>query len=69
MPEIAAHCSARERVATEAEREVVNLHKTEYLARRVGETAAGFITDQASEIQAGERSSSLIGVKGSIWMP
>ena len=30
--------------ATEAEREVVNLHKTEYLARRVGETAAGFIT-------------------------
>jgi ribonuclease R len=44
LPEIAAHCSARERVATEAEREVVNLHKTEYLARRVGETAAGFIT-------------------------
>jgi len=44
LPEIAAHCSARERTATEAEREVVNLHKTEYLARRVGETAAGFIT-------------------------
>jgi ribonuclease R len=44
LPEVAAHCSARERVATEAEREVVNLHKTEYLARRVGETAAGFIT-------------------------
>jgi len=44
LPEIAAHCSARERTATEAEREVINLHKTEYLARRVGETAAGFIT-------------------------
>ncbi len=44
LPEIAAHCSARERTATEAEREVVNLHKTEYLARRVGESAAGFIT-------------------------
>jgi ribonuclease R len=44
LPLIAAHCSARERIATEAEREVVNLHKTEYLARRVGETAAGFIT-------------------------
>ncbi len=44
LPEIAAHCSARERTATEAEREVVNLYKTEYLARRVGETAGGFIT-------------------------
>ena len=44
LPQTAAHCSARERTATEAEREVVNLHKTEYLARRVGETAAGFIT-------------------------
>jgi hypothetical protein len=44
LREIAAHCSARERTATEAEREVVSLHKTEYLARRVGETAAGFIT-------------------------
>jgi len=44
LPEVAAHCSARERTATEAEREVVNLHKTEYLARRIGETAAGFIT-------------------------
>jgi ribonuclease R len=44
LPAIAAHSSARERTATEAEREVVSLHKTEYLARRVGEAAAGFIT-------------------------
>jgi ribonuclease R len=44
LPQIAAHASARERTATEAEREVVSLHKTEYLAHRVGETAAGFIT-------------------------
>jgi ribonuclease R len=44
LPEVAAHSSARERAATEAEREVVALRKAEYLAGRVGETAAGFIT-------------------------
>jgi ribonuclease R len=44
LPEIAAHASARERTATEAEREVVALRKAEYLAGRIGETAAGFIT-------------------------
>ncbi|HEY6000337.1 MAG TPA: ribonuclease R, partial [bacterium] len=44
LPEIAAHASARERVATEAEREVVALRKAEYLAGRIGETAAGFVT-------------------------
>jgi ribonuclease R len=44
LPEIAAHASARERVAPEAEREVIALRKAEYLAGRIGETAAGFIT-------------------------
>jgi ribonuclease R len=44
LPETAVHASARERVAMEAEREVVSLKKAEYLAGRVGESAQGFIT-------------------------
>jgi len=44
LPETAAHSSARERVAVEAERDVIELRKAQYLAGRVGETAAGFIT-------------------------
>jgi exoribonuclease R len=40
LPEIAALSSARERTATEAEREVVSLHKTE-TSRAASETAAG----------------------------
>ncbi len=44
LPEVAAHSSARERVAVEAEREVIDLRKAEYLAGRVGETKPGFIT-------------------------
>jgi ribonuclease R len=44
LPGVAAQSSARERTALEAEREVVSLHKAEYLAHRIGETAAGFVT-------------------------
>jgi ribonuclease R len=44
LPETASHASARERVAMEAEREVVSLKKTEYMADKVGDVLPGFIT-------------------------
>jgi ribonuclease R len=44
LPEVASHSSERERVATEAEREVVNLKKVEFMADKTGESFDGFIT-------------------------
>ena len=44
LPEIALHTSGRERVAMEAEREVVLLKKIQFMLDRVGEEFDGFIT-------------------------
>ncbi len=44
LPEIARHCSERERKAMEAEREIVALKKCQFMARRVGETFDGVIS-------------------------
>jgi len=44
LPETAAHSSDRERVATDAEREVLNLKKVEFMADKTGESFDGFIT-------------------------
>lgn len=44
LPEIARHTSSRERVAMEAEREVVDLKKVRFMADKVGEEFPGFIT-------------------------
>jgi ribonuclease R len=44
LPETAAHTSRRERVAMEAEREIVNLRKAEFMQSRVGEEYDGIIT-------------------------
>jgi ribonuclease R len=44
LPEIAAHTSSRERVAMEAEREIVALKKVQFMRNRVGEDFDGFIT-------------------------
>ncbi|MBF0170523.1 MAG: ribonuclease R [Nitrospinae bacterium] len=44
LPNYAAHCSGAERVADDAEREVVKLRQTQYLAERVGETFDGVIS-------------------------
>lgn len=44
LPEVAAHTSARERVAMEAEREIVLLKKIQFMRDRVGEEFDGFIT-------------------------
>ncbi len=44
LPEIAGHCSGAERVADDAEREVIKLRQTQYLAERVGETFDGVIS-------------------------
>lgn len=44
LPEIAAHASAKERLAIEAERETVDLKKVEYMAQFVGENFDGIIS-------------------------
>lgn len=44
MPETAELTSRRERTAMEAEREIVELKRLQYMEDRVGETFAGFIT-------------------------
>lgn len=44
MYEVAAHCSKRERVAEEAERDTVQLKKVEYMSKRVGEVFEGIIS-------------------------
>jgi ribonuclease R len=47
LPEVAAHSSERERVAVEAEREVVSLKKAEFMEDKTGEVFDGFITGVA----------------------
>jgi ribonuclease R len=47
LPEVAAHSSERERIASDAEREVVNLKKVEFMADKTGESFDGFITGVA----------------------
>ncbi len=44
MHEVAAHCSKRERIAEEAERDTVQLKKVEYMSKRVGEVFEGIIS-------------------------
>ncbi|MFZ5817991.1 MAG: ribonuclease R, partial [Bacillota bacterium] len=44
MPEAARHCSDRERVAVEAERETVEIKKAEFMSDKVGESFPGIIT-------------------------
>ncbi len=44
LEEIAEHCSRRERVAEEADRESVDMKKVEYMLGRVGETFDGIIS-------------------------
>jgi ribonuclease R len=44
LPEVAAHSSRRERVAMEAEREIVELKKMQFMQDKVGEEYDGFIT-------------------------
>ncbi len=48
MPEIAAHCSKRERVADEAERDTDHLKKVEYMMDKVGEYYKGIISGVTS---------------------
>ncbi len=44
LPEVAEHTSKRERVAMEAEREIVELKKMQYMQHKVGEEFDGIIT-------------------------
>jgi ribonuclease R len=44
LPDVAAQTSSRERVAIEAEREIVALKKVQFMRNRVGEEFDGFIT-------------------------
>lgn len=44
LSEVAKNCSARERLAEEAERETVKLKKAEYMAERIGEVYEGVIS-------------------------
>ncbi|HEX6987944.1 MAG TPA: ribonuclease R [Bacillota bacterium] len=44
LPAVAAHCSAMERLAEEAERETVDLKKAEFMADRVGEVFTGIVS-------------------------
>lgn len=44
LEKIAKHCSARERVAVEAEREHIKVKQLQYLSQRVGETHKGIIS-------------------------
>jgi ribonuclease R len=43
LPDIAAHTSSRERIAMEAEREIVALKKVQFMRDRVGEEFTGYI--------------------------
>jgi ribonuclease R len=44
LPEAAAHCSARERTAMEAERDVITMLKLEFMKDKLGEVYDGIIT-------------------------
>lgn len=44
LPEVATHTSRRERIAMEAEREIVELKKMQFMQDKVGEVYDGFIT-------------------------
>ena len=48
LPETAAHTSARERVAVEAEREVIDMKRAEFMEDRVGEEFDGIIAGVTS---------------------
>ncbi len=48
LNQMAAHCSERERVAEEAERDSVEMKKTEFMERHLGEEFAGTITGVAA---------------------
>lgn len=48
LPETASHTSKRERVAMEAEREIVELKKVQFMADKVGEEFDGIITGVTS---------------------
>jgi ribonuclease R len=48
LPEIARTCSERERIAMEAEREVVDLKKVRFMEDKMGEEFFGFITGVTS---------------------
>ena len=45
LQEAAGHASARERLAMEAEREMVDLKKAQFMTSKIGEVYAGVITD------------------------
>jgi len=44
LPEIGEHTSKRERVAMEAERDIVELKKVQFMAGKIGEEFAGFVS-------------------------
>ena len=48
LPAIAKHCSIRERVAMEAEREIIDLNKIHFMMDKIGEEFSGFITGVTS---------------------
>jgi ribonuclease R len=48
LPEIAAHTSNRERNAMEAEREIVDLKKTQFMKDKIGEVYNGIISGVTS---------------------
>lgn len=48
MPEVAKHCSIRERVADDAERQTEQLKKVEYMMDKIGETFDGIISGLTS---------------------
>ena len=48
LPEIAKHCSVRERAAEEAERETEDLKKVEFMREKVGEAFEGMISNVTS---------------------
>jgi ribonuclease R len=48
LPNEAAHASKRERTAMEAEREIVDLKKVQYMRERIGEEYDGIVTGVAS---------------------
>ncbi len=44
LPECAAHTSRRERIAVDAERDIVALKKAQFMAQRIGEEFEGFVS-------------------------
>ncbi len=48
LPAIASHTSARERKAMEAEREIVDLKKAQFMSDKVGKTFEGFVSGVTS---------------------